>query len=190
MHDKKRCFGGPKQERYTAYHDSEWGQPSHNDNHLFEMLVLSGAQAGISWDIVFNKRAAYHEAFHQFDPVRVADMTNEDLDKLLEYSTIIRNKLKVYSARQNARAVLRIQQECGSFSKYLWKFVEGKPIVNHWTEFKEVPTASPLSIRLSKDLKARGISFIGPISAYSYMQSVGMIDDHLVDCWLREGTLA
>lgn len=190
MRDKKRCFGGPKQERYTAYHDSEWGQPSHNDNHLFEMLVLSGAQAGISWDIVFNKRAAYHEAFHQFDPVRVADMTNEDLDKLLEYSTIIRNKLKVYSARQNARAVLRIQQECGSFSKYLWKFVEGKPIVNHWTEFKEVPTASPLSIRLSKDLKARGISFIGPISAYSYMQSVGMIDDHLVDCWLREGTLA
>ena len=186
MKEKKRCFGGqPGKEFYAAYHDTEWGVPVHDDRHLFEMLVLEGAQAGLSWEIILKRREGYRKAFHNFDPVKVAAMSDSDLEALLQNEGIIRNRLKVFAARQNAEVFLEIQKEFGSFDRYVWKFVGGKPIVNHWHQFKEVPCLSPESDTLSKDLKKRGMTFVGSKIIYSFMQAVGMIDDHLSDCWLR-----
>lgn len=184
--EKKRCFGTkPGQEFYAEYHDKEWGIPIHDDRLLFEMLILEGAQAGLSWETILKRRKAYQKAFHHFDPKKVAKMTDEELEKLLHDEGIIRNRLKVFAARKNAIAYLQIQKEFGSFDKYLWSFVKDKTIINKWKDFKEVPVETPESIALSKDLKKRGMTFVGPTIMYAYMQAVGLVDDHLCDCWKR-----
>lgn len=181
---KKRCFGGvPGKEFYTEYHDREWGRPSHDDGHLFEMLILEGAQAGLSWETILKRRDAYRKAFHHFDPVTVAAMKDEELDRLLTNEGIIRNRLKVYAARQNARVFLTIQKEYGSFARYVWSFVGGEPIVNHRPSFKDVPATTFESDSLSKDLKKRGMTFVGSTIMYAYMQAVGLVNDHVADCW-------
>lgn len=181
---KKRCFGNkPGQEFYAIYHDKEWGIPSHDDQHLFEMLILEGAQAGLSWETILKKREGYRKAFHQFDPLKVSKMKDQALEKLREDPGIVRNRLKIYATRQNAKVFLDIQKECGSFDAYLWAFVKGKPIKNHWKSFKDVPTKTPESDALSKDLKKRGMTFVGSTIIYAYMQAIGMVNDHLIDCW-------
>lgn len=183
----KRCFGGgPGKELYAKYHDFEWGIPVHDDRHLFEMLILEGAQAGLSWETILKRRDGYRKAFHRFDPKKVASMTDQELDSLLQDEGIIRNRLKVYAARQNAQVFLKIQKEFGSFDSYVWGFVEGKPKINHWKRFKDVPVTTPESDALSKDLKKRGMTFVGSTIIYAYMQAVGLINDHLADCWCRE----
>lgn len=181
---KKRCFGGnPGQELYAKYHDTEWGIPSFDDKHLFEMLILEGAQAGLSWETILKRRSGYRKAFHHFDVAKVAKMTDTALEKQLQNSDIIRNRLKVYSVRKNARIFLKIQKEFNSFSNYLWEFVNHQPIINHWKQFKHIPTKTTESDRLSKDLKKRGMSFVGSTIIYAYMQAIGMVNDHLTDCW-------
>lgn len=181
-----RCFGnGPGKEFYAEYHDKEWGIPIHDDKRLFEMLILEGAQAGLSWEIVLKKREGYRRLFHGFDPRLVAAMTDNELESLLNHSTIIRNRRKIFSARQNSLIFLEIQQTFGSFDQYLWQFVENEPLINHWEKLEEVPCESSESAEISKDLKNRGMSFVGPTIIYSYMQAVGMVNDHLISCWRR-----
>lgn len=181
---KKRCFGGqPGKEFYAEYHDKEWGIPVHDDTHLFEMLILEGAQAGLSWETILKRRQGYRVAFHQFDPRKVAAMTDTELEALLQNEGIIRNRLKVFGTRQNAQVFLKIQQEHGSFDQYLWKFVQGKPIVNRLKALKELPVSTPESDAISKDLKKRGMTFVGSTIIYAYMQAVGLVNDHLIDCW-------
>ncbi len=183
MDNKKRCFGNkPNQEIYANYHDNEWGIPSYDDQHLFEMLILEGAQAGLSWETVLKKREGYRAAFYNFDVNKVANMNDDRLEELRENSEIIRNKLKIYSARKNAIAFLDIQSEFGSFNKYLWGFVDNKQIKNSWQSFEDVPVTTEISDRLSKDLKKRGMSFVGSTIIYAYMQAVGLVNDHLTDC--------
>lgn len=182
--EKKRCFGGqPGKEFYAAYHDNEWGIPVHDDVHLFEMLILEGAQAGLSWETILKRREAYREAFHHFDPLKVASMSDEELNALLQNDKIIRNRLKIFAARQNALVFIKIQQEFGSFDRYLWRFVNEKPLINHWKSFQEIPTTTLESDALSKDLKKRGMNFVGSTIMYAYMQAVGLVNDHLADCW-------
>jgi DNA-3-methyladenine glycosylase I len=182
--NKKRCFGSaPGKEFYAAYHDNEWGMPVHDDQRLFEMLILEGAQAGLNWETILKRRQNYRRAFHDFDPAKVASMGDDELEALLHNPGIIRNRLKIYGARSNARIFLQIQQECGSFDRYLWSFVRGKPIKNHWRDFKEAPTTTAESDALSKDLKKRGMIFVGSTIMYAYMQAVGLVSDHLVTCW-------
>lgn len=184
MKNKKRCFGSvPGKEFYAEYHDKEWGIPVHDDQHLFEMLILEGAQAGLSWETILKRREEYRKAFFHFDPHKVAKMTDKELNTLLKNEGIIRNRLKIYAARQNAQVFLKIQQEFGSFDKYVWSFVQGKPIVNRRKSLKNLPTSIPASDALSKDLKKRGMTFVGPTIIYSFMQAVGLVDDHLADCW-------
>lgn len=181
---KKRCFGGqPGKEFYAVYHDEEWGIPVHDDRHLFEMLILEGAQAGLSWETILKRREGYRKAFHKFDPKKVAKMTDEDLEALRQDESIIRNRLKIYAARKNAQVYLDIQKEFGSFAKYLWDFVKGKPIQNRWKSFKEIPVKTAESDALSKDLKKRGMTFVGSTIIYAYMQAVGLVNDHPQDCW-------
>ncbi len=168
---------------YYHYHDTEWGVPLHDDTQLFEFLVLEGAQAGLSWSTVLNKREAYRKAFRGFDVARVARMTDAALDKLLLDPGIIRNRQKVYSARNNARAALRVIEECGSLDAYFWSFVEGKPIVNRWRERGQVPARTALSDSLSKDLQKRGFNFVGSTIIYAHMQATGMVNDHFVGCF-------
>lgn len=182
--DKKRCFGSaPGKEFYADYHDKEWGVPVHDDRHLFEMLILEGAQAGLSWELILKRREGYRASFHHFDPHKVAKMTDPELETLLHNQNIIRNRLKIYAARRNALVFLEIQKEFGSFSNYLWGYVDGKPIVTRRKSLKEVPCVSPISEKISKDLKKRGMTFVGPKIIYSFMQAVGLVDDHLEDCW-------
>lgn len=176
-----RCFGDGK-DYYEAYHDKEWGIPLHDDTRLFEMLILEGAQAGLSWDTILKRRENYRQAFYQFDPRKVAAMSDQELEALTKDSGIIRNRLKIYAARKNATVFLKIQKEFGSFDKCIWSFVNGKPIVNHWKSFKEVPPVTPESLALSKDLKKRGMTFVGPTIIYAYMQAIGMVNDHLQSC--------
>ncbi len=181
---KKRCFGGnPGKEFYADYHDKEWGIPVHDDRHLFEMLVLEGAQAGLSWETILKRREGYRAAFHGFDPVKVASMSDEELESLRENPEIIRNRLKIYAARQNAEAFLKIQKEFGSFDAYVWAFVKGAPIVGHWKQHENVPATTEISDSLSKDLKKRGMTFVGSTIIYAFMQAVGMVNDHRIDCW-------
>lgn len=181
---KKRCFGGaPGKELYAYYHDEEWGIPSHNDEHLFEMLILEGAQAGLNWETILKKREGYRKAFHNFNPALVAAMTDEALEALRHNPEIVRNRLKIYATRKNARVFLSIQEEYGSFAAYIWGFVKGQPILNHWEQLKDAPTKTPESDALSKDLKKRGMTFVGSTIMYAYMQAVGMVNDHLVGCW-------
>ncbi|MEL7316013.1 MAG: DNA-3-methyladenine glycosylase I [Cyanobacteria bacterium J06559_3] len=181
---KKRCFGNkPGQEFYADYHDEEWGIPVHDDRKLFEMLILEGAQAGLSWETILRKREGYRQAFHQFDPEQVAAMTDATLAALRENTAIVRNRLKIYAARKNAQAFLNIQEEFGSFDAYVWRFVEGQPMIGHWETFEAVPVTTPESDALSKDLKKRGMTFVGSTIIYAYMQAIGMVNDHLTGCW-------
>ncbi|MBS0571064.1 MAG: DNA-3-methyladenine glycosylase I [Proteobacteria bacterium] len=165
------------------YHDTEWGVPLHDDARLFEFLVLEGAQAGLSWSTVLNKREAYRRAFHGFDIARVARMTDAALDKLLLDPGIIRNRMKVHSARNNARATLKVVEEFGSLGAYFWSFVDGKPIRNQWRGRGDVPARTPLSDKLSKDLQKRGFNFVGSTIVYAHMQATGMVNDHLTTCF-------
>ncbi len=178
-----RCFGnGPGKEVYADYHDHEWGVPVHDDQHLFEMLSLEGAQAGLSWETVLKKRGAYRRLFHRFDPKLVAKMSDAELDTILKDPAIIRNRLKVYSVRQNAQVFLKIQKEFGTFDAYLWRLVDHKPRINRWKTWEEVPCETDVSDALSKDLKRRGMSFVGTKIIYAFMQAVGMVNDHLLSC--------
>ena len=181
---KNRCFGSaPGKEFYAEYHDREWGIPVHDDRHLFEMLILEGAQAGLSWETILKRRDGYRDAFYHFDPVKVAKMSDDELSTLLENPGIIRNRLKIYAARQNALVFLKIQKEFGSFSSYVWNFVDAKPIVTRRKSLKDIPPSTPISDSLSKDLKKRGMTFVGSTIMYAFMQAVGLVDDHLADCW-------
>jgi DNA-3-methyladenine glycosylase I len=184
---KKRCFGNkPGQDLYARYHDEEWGVPVYEERKLFEMLILEGAQAGLSWETVLKKRDGYREIFHNFEPEQVVKMTDEELERCLADSRIIRNRLKVFAARRNASVFLKIQREFGSFSSYIWRFVGGEPIRNNWKSSKEIPATSPESDALAKDLKKRGMTFVGSTIIYAFMQAVGMVNDHPVDCWRHE----
>jgi DNA-3-methyladenine glycosylase I len=166
-----------------AYHDREWGVPLHDDRKLFECIVLEGAQAGLSWSTVLNKRDAYREAFHGFDIERVARMRDSALEKLLLNPAIIRNRMKIWSARTNARAALKVIGEAGSLDAYFWAFVDGKPIRNRWRARGDVPARTELSDRLSKDLKQRGFNFVGSTIVYAHMQATGMVNDHYAGCF-------
>jgi len=181
---KQRCpWVGQDKPFYEAYHDLEWGIPQHDDAKLFEFLILEGAQAGLSWETILKKREGYRKAFHNFNVKRVAKMSDQELMALSENAEIVRNRLKIAAARKNALAFLAIQKEFGSFDTYLWSFVGGKPICNAWNTMSEVPVQTEQSDALSKDLKKRGMSFVGSTIMYAYMQAVGMVNDHLVDCW-------
>jgi DNA-3-methyladenine glycosylase I len=168
-----------------AYHDTEWGVPLHDDRALFELLSLEGAQAGLSWRTILERRAAYREAFHGFEIARVARMRDAALEKVLAEAGVVRNRLKVFSVRDNARATLATIEEAGSFDAFLWGFVEGRPIVNQWTEAGQVPASTKVSDRMSKVLKKRGFRFVGSTICYAFMQATGMVDDHLTTCWCR-----
>jgi DNA-3-methyladenine glycosylase I len=168
---------------YIDYHDREWGLPSHDDAHLFEMLILEGCQAGLAWSTILNKRENYRRAYDGFDPVRMARWTDAKLAALLEDPGIVRNRLKVKAARSNARAWLEVVEEFGSGDAYLWGFVDGAPVVNRFRTLGEVPASTPLSDRLAKDLKRRGFTFVGSTIVYAFMQSVGMVNDHEVSCF-------
>jgi DNA-3-methyladenine glycosylase I len=165
------------------YHDEEWGVPLHDDHRLFEFIVLEGAQAGLSWDTILRKRDNYREAFDNFDPVLVARYDKRRVERLLKNPGIIRNRLKIASAIQNARAVLAVKEEFGAFDKYLWRFVAGVPKRNTWKSMKEVPAETAEAAAMSKDLRKRGFNFVGPTICYAFMQAVGMVNDHLVDCF-------
>ncbi len=181
---KKRCFGGqPGKEFYGEYHDLEWGVPCHDDRALFELLILEGCQAGLSWEIVLKRRDGYRKAYHNFDPVKVAAMTDSQLELLRDDASIIRNRLKIYAARQNAHAFLQIQKEFTSFDKYIWGFVQGKQIVNRPKDMSHLLAQSDLSVAISKDLKKRGMTFVGSTIIYAYLQAIGIINDHLKECW-------
>jgi DNA-3-methyladenine glycosylase I len=179
-----RCEWAPvDQPRYLAYHDEEWGTPVHDDVRLFEMLTLEGAQAGLSWSTILNKRDGYRHAFAGFDPAKVARFSSAKVDRLLADPGIVRNRLKVESAVQNARAVLDVQAELGSLDAFLWSFVDGAPVVNGWRELTDVPAETETSLAMSKDLKRRGFRFVGPTVCYAFMQACGLVNDHVVSCF-------
>jgi DNA-3-methyladenine glycosylase I len=175
-----------KGELYEAYHDREWGVPSHDDRHLFEMLILEGAQAGLSWSTILNKRENYRRAFDRFDAREIARYDARKRKALLANPGIVRNRLKVEAAVKNARAFLAVQKEFGSFDAYLWSFVGGTPIQNRWKSLREIPARTPESDALSKDLLRRGFKFVGSTICYALMQAVGMVNDHLVDCFRHD----
>jgi DNA-3-methyladenine glycosylase I len=178
-----RCAWCGDDPLYVRYHDSEWGVPLHDDTRLFEFLVLEGAQAGLSWITILRKRENYRRAFDGFDPQRVAGYPEKKIEGLLSTPGVIRNRLKIASAVRNARAFIRIQQEFGSFDAYLWGFVDGRPRQNRWKALNDVPAETSESRALSKDLIRRGCSFVGPTICYAFMQAVGMVNDHVVDCF-------
>jgi DNA-3-methyladenine glycosylase I len=177
-----RCHWAQREPLIT-YHDQEWGVPLHDDRALFEFLVLEGAQAGLSWETILKKRENFREAFNQFDPATVAAYDQSKVAELLANAGIIRNRLKISAAIQNAKSLLAVQKEFGSFDKYLWQFVGGKPRRNEWHQPKEVPASTPESDSLSKDLKKRGFKFVGSTICYAFMQAVGMVNDHATDCF-------
>lgn len=184
MENLQRCAWVPSNNtEYQKYHDQEWGVPVHDDSKLFEFLVLEGAQAGLSWEIVLKKREGYKKAFNNFDIKKCAQMSDSELEKLIQNPEIIRNRLKIFSVRKNAIAVLKIQEEYGSFDKFIWSYVEGKPINNKLASISQIPVKTDLSDKISKDLKKRGMSFIGSTIIYAYMQAVGLVNDHTTDCF-------
>jgi DNA-3-methyladenine glycosylase I len=180
---RRRCEWAGSDPLYIEYHDKEWGVPVHDNRKIFEMLVLEGAQAGLNWLTVLRKRENYRKAFDNFDPRKVAKYDNEKFQKLLATEGIIRNKLKIRSVIQNARALLEVQKEFGSFNAYIWQFVGGKPIRNSWKSLSELPSQTAESEAMSKDLKRRGFSFVGPTICYAHMQATGMVNDHVVTCF-------
>ncbi|OCX54938.1 DNA-3-methyladenine glycosylase [Lysinibacillus sp. AR18-8] len=175
---------------YVEYHDKEWGVPVYDDQHLFEMLCLEGAQAGLSWWTILQKREGYREAFDQFDVGKIIHYTADKLEELQQDTRIVRNKLKIASVVTNAKAYLQIQEKHGSFSDYIWGFVDYKPVMNEWASIKEVPVTTEISDRMSKQLKKDGFKFIGSTICYSFMQAVGMVNDHTTDCCCRQKELA
>ena len=180
---KKSCDWPGENTLMIEYHDTEWGVPVHDDRTLFEFLMLDNAQAGLSWQTILNKRENYRKAFDNFDPAKIARYNKRKITSLLNNPGIIRNRLKVQSAVTNARAVLEIQKEFGSFDAYIWQFVNGTPIRNQWTKLKDTPATSPESDAMSKDLQQRGFKFVGSTICYAFMQSVGMVNDHLTHCF-------
>ncbi|MGD8277958.1 MAG: DNA-3-methyladenine glycosylase I [Gemmatimonadota bacterium] len=178
-----RCGWAGDDPLYRAYHDEEWGVPARDDRHLFEMLILEGAQAGLAWITILRKRENYRVAFDRFDPQRVARYGPEKIEALLQDAGIVRNRLKITAAVRNARAFLDVVEETGSFHEYIWRFVGGEPIVNRWKTLKQIPPKTPESDVMSKALRKRGFSFVGSTICYAYMQAVGMVNDHLVDCY-------
>jgi len=179
----ERCTWCGSDPLYIKYHDEEWGVPVHDNYKLFEMLILEGAQAGLSWITVLKKRENYRKAFNNFDPVKISKYSDRKIDKLLENPGIIRNRLKVNSTVGNAKAFLIVQREFGSFDKYIWQFVNHKPIVNKFENLKELPAKTKLSDQMSKDLKKRGFKFVGSTICYAFMQAVGMVNDHTTNCF-------
>ncbi len=186
-----RCrWAEGKPDYYTDYHDNEWGRPITDDNAHFELICLEGAQAGLSWDTVLQKRERYRKVFRAFDPKRCAKLTDAYLEKLLEDPGIIRNRLKVYSVRTNAQAFLTLQAEYESYNSYIWSYVNNEPIINRWRTMKQVPAKTELSDTISKDLKKRGFKFVGSTIVYAYMQSAGLVVDHTIDCAWHPDNLA
>ncbi|WP_101760575.1 DNA-3-methyladenine glycosylase I [Oceanicoccus sp. KOV_DT_Chl] len=183
MDSLKRCSWCGDDPIYQQYHDQEWGVPVTDDKQLFEFLILEGAQAGLSWITILKKREGYRKAFANFDVKKVARFSDAKLEKLLLDPSIVRNRLKVFAARTNAQAFIKVQQEFGSFSDYIWGFVDGKPIQNRWQSMAQVPATSPESDRLSKDLKKRGFKFVGSTIIYAHMQATGMVNDHIKSCF-------
>ena len=181
----QRCGWCLSSDLYKEYHDQEWGKPVYDDATLFEFLILETFQAGLSWITILNKRENFRKAFDNFDYKKIAQYSEEKIQELLLDAGIIRNKLKVYSAVSNAIAFMKIQEEFGSFSKYIWGFVDGKPIDNNLQSLKDVPATTPLSDAISKDLKKRGFKFVGSTVVYAHMQATGMVNDHIANCWTR-----
>ena len=174
-----------KDEPNITYHDKEWGRPQHDDTKLFEFLILEGAQAGLSWITILKRRDGYRKAFSDFDALKVSKYTQKRVEKLLQDESIIRNKLKVNSAINNAKAFLKVQVEFGSFDKYLWGFVNHKPIKNKFKKLSDIPAFTEISEKLSKDLKKRGFNFVGPTICYALMQAIGMVNDHTTQCFMH-----
>lgn len=185
MENKTRCAWCEKDDLYRKYHDEEWGKPVYDDATLFEFLILETFQAGLSWYTILTKRENFRKAFDNFDYKKIAQYSEEKIQELLLNAGIIRNKLKVNSAVSNAIAFMKIQEEFGSFSKYIWGFVDGKPIDNNLQSLKDVPATTPLSDAISKDLKKRGFKFVGSTVVYAHMQATGMVNDHIANCWTR-----
>lgn len=183
---ERRCRWAGGSAQMMRYHDREWGRPVHDDRRLFEMLLLEGAQAGLSWETVLRRRAGYRRAFAGFDPVKVARFDHRKKLELMHDENIIRNRLKIDAAVGNARAFLAVQEACGSFDAYVWQFVRGRPIVNGWRRHSNIPATTRESDELSKDLKRRGFRFVGSTIVYAFMQAVGMVNDHTADCFLAE----
>ena len=179
----KRCLWA-KEEPNISYHDKEWGRPEHDDQKLFEFLVLEGAQAGLSWVTILKRREGYRKAFSNFDPNKVAKFNKKNIYKLLQNESIIRNRLKILSAINNAQKFLMVQKEFGTFDRYIWRFVKYKPIKNKFKKLSDLPSSTEISEEMSKDLKKRGFSFVGPTICYAFMQAVGMVNDHTCDCFL------
>ena len=180
---KKRCTWSGNDPLYIAYHDTEWGVPVHDDRLLFEFLILEGAQAGLSWITILRKRDGYRDLFDNFDAEKIARYSDKKLDKMLLNPKIVRNRLKVYGARKNARAFLAVQEERGSFSNYVWSFVDGQTVQNDWRSMHDVPASTETSDKLSKDMKKRGFTFAGSVIMYAYMQATGIVNDHTRDCF-------
>ncbi len=180
---KTRCEWGTVSQLYIDYHDNEWGVPVHDDRKLFEFLILEGAQAGLSWETVLKKRENYRKAFNNFDPVKVSRYGDKKIETLLGDKGIIRNRLKITSAINNAKRFLEVRKEFGTFDTYIWKFVDGRPITNRYKSIRELPATTKVSDAMSKDLKERGFKFVGSTICYAHMQATGMVNDHLVDCY-------
>ena len=181
--ERQRCEWGTSSALYIEYHDMEWGVPVHDERKLFEFLILEGAQAGLSWSTILNKRQAYMQAFDNFEPAKVASYDVIKVQQLLTNSGIVRNRLKIQAAIQNARSFLAIQDQYGSFDTYIWQFVDGKPVQNSWKSLQEIPATTKESDAMSKELKKRGFTFVGTTICYAFMQAVGMVNDHIVDCF-------
>ncbi|MDH5484348.1 MAG: DNA-3-methyladenine glycosylase I [Gammaproteobacteria bacterium] len=179
----KRCGWAGDDPLYQAYHDEEWGIPSHDDRHLFEMLILEGAQAGLSWITILKKRDNYRRVFDAFDAKKIARYSEKKIEKLMQDTGIVRNRLKINAAITNAKLFLEIQQEYGSFADYIWQFVNHRPVKNKWKKISEIPATTRESDAMSRDLKKRGFKFVGSTICYAYMQAVGMVDDHVVSCF-------
>ncbi len=185
----KRCAWCGSDPLYIAYHDQEWGVPLRDDHRLFEMLILEGAQAGLSWLTILRKRENYRKAFAGLDPEQVARYGEQQIARLLQDAGIIRNRLKIEAAVKNARGFLQVREEYASFADYIWRFVDGTPVVNRWATLAEIPAHTPASLQMSKDLKKRGFNFVGPTICYAFMQAVGMVNDHTTDCLRYEQLL-
>ncbi len=179
----KRCTWCGSDPQYVVYHDQDWGVPVYDDSLLFEMLILEGAQAGLSWLTILKKRDNYRKAFHAFDVARIARYDQHEIDRLMQDTGIVRNRLKIESTIKNARGFLQIREEFSSFADYLWQYVDGKPIINSWADISAIPAHTPLSDQLSKDLKKRSFNFVGSTICYAFMQSIGMVNDHTTDCF-------
>lgn len=188
----QRCAWALASQQYIDYHDNEWGVPVHDDRKLFEMLILEGVQAGLSWSLILKKRVGYFEAFDGFNANKIAHYDDRKVQELLANPEIVRNKLKIKATIQNARAFLEVQSQCGSFDAFLWRFVDGRPVQNAWQTIQELPASTRQSDAMSKELKQRGFTFVGSTICYAFMQAVGMVNDHMVPCfrWQEVRTLS